>query len=137
VEKVIVSRQQIHHLCNSLVPNSSANNASSILFDALNKKRLYAAGLYGNRGLMTEFLRKEQLLSVEACDSLANEPHSLSPGLYGIFQGEFAFLLLWQDEKAFANISRKDLTCNLIRYMTELCENLVCFVAPKEVISTN
>lgn len=80
-----------------------------------------------------KFLKKEGVLEEKSADGLSSNLNLLEPGLYGI-SGKFAFFLVfWNNETAYKEVSRKDPACNFIKYLETLCDELVAVVSEDEV----
>eukprot|EP01018_Ginkgo_biloba_P033752 Gb_25339 [translate_table: standard] len=124
VEKVQLPEDEILLLCNELVPNSAVAVGEPpqirINFNALNERCLPVVGFYGDKQMMTEVFRNELFgLEIDNAVGLAQ----LEPGLYaGVVREEAILIFYWHQGEHFKDASRKDVSCNFIRYLVELCD---------------
>jgi hypothetical protein len=126
VEKVQLPQDQILLLCNELVPKSAGATGTQfaqmrINFNALNQRCLPVVGFYGNKQMMAEAFRKQGFLREEG---VLDE---LEPGLYTLVGESAIFVFYWHEGQDLREASRKDVSCNFIRYLVELSDYLyVC-----------
>ncbi|GLJ33416.1 hypothetical protein SUGI_0672530 [Cryptomeria japonica] len=130
VEKVHLPESEIISLCNKLVPFSASAAAYSdnpsqirINFNALKERCLRAVGLYGDKKMMICMLRNQGLLGDLVLSEM--EAGEFEPGLYVIVPANSAaaaVVFYWHQGQNFIKASRNDVSCNLIRYLVELCD---------------
>ncbi|GLJ34389.1 hypothetical protein SUGI_0691410 [Cryptomeria japonica] len=132
VEKVQLPHTEVLSLCNKLVPSSASAYLGeppriSINFNSLNQQCLPAVGFYGDKTMITRIFRKESL--VDGCVLAEMEGRLLEPGLYVSLpeEGCTVVVFYWHEGEHFKQASRKDASCNFIRYLVELCDSVyVC-----------
>ncbi|XP_057849511.2 uncharacterized protein LOC131060350 [Cryptomeria japonica] len=133
VEKVQLPEDEILGLCNKLVPASATSYSGNpprirINFKEFDRLYLSAMGFYGDKKMMIEIFHKQCLVG----DSVVSEMKlgQFMPGLYVIVPKEATGTLVafyWHEGEHFKEASRKDVSCNFIRYLVELCDYIyVC-----------
>lgn len=124
VEKVMLPQADIFDLCNRIVPNSAKllghENQQFLNFDLLNSLSVNPIGFYGNKSVMLEVFSKYGIVG-EAPLTLMRE-EKLLPGLYGILYEGTLHIFYWHQGQSLSDASRKDISCNFIRYLVELCD---------------
>eukprot|EP00741_Cyanophora_paradoxa_P015292 tig00000194_g14761.t1 len=134
VEKVIVTKSEVYRLCNDFAPGSSRERDAIVSFPTLNEAAVFPVGLYGNRGLILEYLARHANFPLDGRRILMDDPTRLNPGLYvWVGERESPHVFYWQAPNGFRDVNRKNVTCNFIRYMTELCDHTVCLLDSMEV----
>ncbi|GLJ34377.1 hypothetical protein SUGI_0691170 [Cryptomeria japonica] len=132
VEKVQLPQDEILSLCNKLVPSSASAYVGepprvSINFSVLNQQCLPALGFYGDKNMIIHIFRKESL--VDDCVLAEMERRLLEPGLYVSLpeMGSSIVVFYWHEGEYIKLVSRKNVSCNFIRYLVELCDSVyVC-----------
>ncbi|MCO5591628.1 hypothetical protein L7F22_045617 [Adiantum nelumboides] len=123
VEKVQVLEAEILKLCNTLAPASAKGKdgvIASINFDALNSQSASVIGFYGDKQFLTRIVQEKNL----APPSLVHDMHSncLRSGLYGCLNGDGRlYLFYWDARQEVVEANRKDVSCNFVRYLIDLC----------------
>lgn len=132
VEKVQLPQDEVLSLCNKLVPSSASAYAGEpprvhINFNSLNQLCLPAVGFYGDKNMVTRIFRRESLVDDSVLAEM--EGRLLEPGLYVSLPKERCRVVVfyWHEGELFKQASRKDVSCNFIRYLVELCDTVyVC-----------
>ena len=103
----------------------------SFSFERLNSRGMRTCGLYGCTAQISDWLVRKKLLddTTIQCQLLDGEP-----GLYCITNGgTLQFLFLRPTNDAFTKVSRKNATCNLFRYLVQLCEEVLIFLTEGDI----
>ena len=131
-QKVLVADGGIRQLAKLHSPGGRGNDQSDINFAQLNKISVTTVGLYGNSHGIEGWLVKRGLLDRQGRESL----HNAEPGLYCLSVGaSVQFLVHKATDNAFTELSRKNISCNLVRYLLDLCEHVLVFFAADETFS--
>ncbi|GLJ34392.1 hypothetical protein SUGI_0691490 [Cryptomeria japonica] len=94
-----------------------------INFDALNQLHLPAVGFYGDKKTMVQVFRKACLIHESVLAKM--EEARFEPGFYVTIPQEVAGILVafyWHEGDHLKEACRKDMSCNFIRYVVELCQ---------------
>ncbi|MCO5576993.1 hypothetical protein L7F22_030814 [Adiantum nelumboides] len=124
VEKVQVLEAEILKLCITLAPACAKGKdafIASIDFEALNSQSASIIGFYGDKQFLTKIIQEKNL----APSSLVRGMYSncLRSGLYACVNGDGKlYLFYWDARDQFVEASRKDVSCNFVRYLIDLCE---------------
>ena len=130
VKKVFIVPGSMHKLAN--LHGSEIGGDDSFTFDKLKDACVHTRGLYGDTGQVCKWLISEKLLDASTTHRLLDE----EPGLYCITNGgDVQFLFLRPTKDAFTRVSRKNATCNLFRYLVQLCDEVLVFFAEGDVES--
>ena len=135
VEKVTLLQSGIYNLCNRVVPTSVVHNLGQdkhqINFSQLNNSSLRIVGFYGNKNVMMDIFRSNH--TVDRSTLRLMEKGELPPGLYSSLQQKTLQLFYWhQGSSTMSPASRKDISCNFIRYLAELCSSVhICLDSPE------
>lgn len=135
VEKVTLLQSGIYNLCNRVVPTSVVHNLAQdkyqMNFSQLNNSCLRVLGFYGNKNVMMDIFRTHHI--VDPSTLLLMERGNLPPGLYSSLRRKTLHLFYWhQGRGALSPASRKDISCNFIRYLAELCDSVhICLDSPE------
>ncbi|XP_057849508.2 uncharacterized protein LOC131060346 [Cryptomeria japonica] len=132
VEKIQLAQDEVLSLCNKLVPSSAFAYLGEpprvrIDFNLLNQRRLPAAGFYGDKTMIIRIFRKESLVDERVLAEM--ERRRFEPGLYVSLPegGRKVLVFYWHEGEHFKQASRKEVSCNFIRYLVELCDRVyVC-----------
>ncbi|KAI5058757.1 hypothetical protein GOP47_0026927 [Adiantum capillus-veneris] len=129
VEKVQVLEAEILKLCNTLAPASSKGKDNVIVsmdFDALNLQEASVIGFYGDKTFLTKIFKEKNLAPSSLLISM--QSNCLRSGLYACVDADSKlYLFYWDARDQFVEASRKDVSCNFVRYLMELCETVfVC-----------
>jgi hypothetical protein len=128
VDKVVLPREEIFDLCNKLVPNSvrtgsARDRQQQINFDSLNLSSLPTIGFYGHKGVMLQIFSTVGILNNDTIQSMREE--KLQPGLHGVVHDDTLYVIYWhQGQDNLSAATRKDISCNFIRYLVELCDTV-------------
>ncbi|XP_057831411.1 uncharacterized protein LOC131042113 [Cryptomeria japonica] len=128
VEKVQLPEDEIVGFCNRLVPASASACSGDlpqirINFDALNQLHLPVVGFYGDKKTMVQVFRKALLIHESVLAKM--EEARFEPGFYVTIPQEAAGVLIafyWHEGEHLKEACRKDMSCNFIRYLVELCQ---------------
>ncbi|GLJ34388.1 hypothetical protein SUGI_0691360 [Cryptomeria japonica] len=128
VEKVQLPEHEILRLCNKFMPASASACLGNpprirIDFDGLNQRPFSAVGMYGEKKMLIRILRMKGLLEESVVAQL--EGGNFEAGLYIIVPLETTSPVVafyWHEGEHFREASRKDVSCNFIRYLVELCD---------------
>lgn len=88
--------------------------------------------MYGNKKMMIQYLKSEKVIQDETAENLLKNPSILEPGLYGVVSQFGLYLVFWHNETAFVEVSRKDPACNFIKFLEQLSDRILAFVAEEE-----
>ncbi|XP_057826276.2 uncharacterized protein LOC131038027 [Cryptomeria japonica] len=132
VEKVQLPQDEVLSLCNKLVPSSASVYVGEppqvrINFNLLDLKCLPTAGFYGDKSMIISAFRKESLVDDYVLAKM--ERGLFESGLYVSLpdKARSVVLFYWHEGEHFKQASRKDVSCNFIRYLVELCDTVyVC-----------
>ncbi|MCO5596634.1 hypothetical protein L7F22_050701 [Adiantum nelumboides] len=131
VQKVQVSEAHIAKLCNLVVPCSAKEDKDGRIthldFNALNTQSAHVVGFYGEKAIIAKIFRKEGLAPLDFLNRM--EANLLTSGLYASTNGlnGILCLLYWDGRQQAEEASRKDVSCNFVRYLEEICETVyVC-----------
>eukprot|EP01018_Ginkgo_biloba_P007841 Gb_06198 [translate_table: standard] len=126
VEKVHIPEDQILSLCNRIVPNAAETVCHSqqirIDFTALDKQSLQAIGFYGDKQMMARIFKDMGIIDDSILTQMEEE--RFEPGLYVGLLKELIVVFYWHQGAHLKNASRKDVSCNFIRYVVDLCDNV-------------
>ncbi|GLJ34354.1 hypothetical protein SUGI_0690750 [Cryptomeria japonica] len=112
VEKIQIPQDEVLRLCNKLVPSS--------------------AFAYLDKTMIIRIFRKESLVDERVLAEMEGKSRGrtgLEPGLYVSLPegGRGVVVFYWHEGEHFKQASRKDVSCNFIRYLVELCDRVyVC-----------
>ncbi|CAM6093207.1 unnamed protein product [Calypogeia fissa] len=128
VEKVILSPDEVFRLCNSMAAGSAKapEGRANIDFGSLNSKSMKVVGYFGSKEIMREVFQKIKLTDQrDVWAQMQND--SLAPGLYAWLGGNSLFIFYWHQGHSLPVASRKNMSCNFIRYIFDLCDTVcVC-----------
>lgn len=127
VEKVMLHQADIFDLCNQIVPGSARLlqhenqqfDQQSINFDLLKRFSVHPVGFYGNKTAMMEIFGGCGIVDDVTLKLMRED--KLLPGLYGALGEKILHILYWHQGESLSEASRKDISCNFIRYLVELC----------------
>ncbi|CAM6087744.1 unnamed protein product [Calypogeia fissa] len=134
VEKVILSPDEIFRLCNNITAGSAKapEGKANIDFGSLNSKSMKVVGYFGSKEIMREVFQKTKL--TEQGDVWAQmQNDSLAPGLYAWLGGNSLFIFYWHQGHSLPEASRKNMSCNFIRYIFDLCDTVYVCVEGKHL----
>ncbi|XP_059065183.1 uncharacterized protein LOC131038022 isoform X2 [Cryptomeria japonica] len=133
VEKIQLPQDEVIRLCNKLVPSSASASSGEpprvhINFNSLNQQRLAAVGFYGDKNMIIHTFRKESLVDDSVLAKM--EGRLFEPGLYVSLPDKVscAVVFYWHEGEQLKQASRKDVSCNFIRYLVELCDSVYVYV---------
>lgn len=125
VEKVITSKSAIMNYCNDIIPNSANELSNVIHFGKLNSVQHRPHGLLGPKHMLLRFM--EDLGVLPKDHTLARD---LTPGIYALSVNahtdgdKHTFVFYWPQADTFSNVSPKNLSCNIICYLMQLCRDV-------------
>ncbi|GLJ12791.1 hypothetical protein SUGI_0197900 [Cryptomeria japonica] len=135
VEKVHIPEDQIFHLCNQIVPNAAVKCPDiKIDFNSLNDISLPTIGFYGNKQMMARILKDMRVVD-NATLKLMQEGN-LEPGLYVSLLKEVIVIFYWHQGITLKDASRKEVSCNFIRYVVDLCDDVYACVEGNELFDS-
>ena len=110
-----------------LVGMRSVDRTERLDFDKLNRTTIKPVGLYGDRQNMCDWLAGKNIIDVSIFPT--------DPGLYCMSSAEcdMRFIVLVPTKDALTRMSRKNMTCNLMRYLLELCDEILVFYSAEDV----
>lgn len=135
VEKVTLLQGGIYNLCNRVVPTSVVHNLGQdkyqLNFSQLNNSCLRIVGFYGNKNVMMDIFRTNHIVDPSTLRLM--ETGELPPGLYSSLRHKTLQLFYWHlGSSTMSPASRKDISCNFIRYLAELCSSVhICLDSPE------
>ncbi|GLJ34369.1 hypothetical protein SUGI_0691060 [Cryptomeria japonica] len=132
VEKIQLPQDEVLSLCNKLVPSSASAFFGEpprvhINFNSLNQLCLPAVGFYGDKNMIIAAFRKESLVDYSVLAVM--EGGLFEAGLYVSLPDKVSCVVVfyWHEGEQLKQASRKDVSCNFIRYLVELCDSVyVC-----------
>eukprot|EP00117_Sycon_ciliatum_P002854 scpid6724/ scgid3016/ len=132
VKKWLLDKKTFTRFTSSL--GLAENKKSSWPVDSdLQARELATIGLYGNKERISEWLKQRISLCPTDVKMITDESR---PGLYCLNNGgNVQYLVFNAPEDAFAMISRKSISCLLIRCLVELCRPLLIFYSKDELSS--
>ena len=106
----------------------SADRTERLDFEELNHTTIKPVGLYGNMQNMCDWLAGENIIDTSIFPT--------DPGLYCVSSAEcdVRFIVLVPTKDALTRMSRKNMTCNLMRYLLELCNEILVFYDSEDVV---
>ena len=108
----------------------SQHSLAVLKHEHLRKNTVMTVGLYGNKGRIAAWLRERQLVDARSLRKLMD---GTDPGIYCLSNGgRVQFLVLRPTDNAFTEMSRKNISCNMVRYLLELCDEIMVFFAESE-----
>ncbi|KAH9288772.1 hypothetical protein KI387_032889, partial [Taxus chinensis] len=112
-----------------LVPDGAAitgqHSETKINFTALNERCLPVVGFYGDKRMMVEIFQNKGLIKDVVLSNL--QDGKFESGLYVQVLEKMLVIFYWHECEHLKNASRKDVSCNFIRYLVELCDSIhVC-----------
>lgn len=127
VEKVTLLQGEIYGLCKHVLPNSVRHQGREkylIEFAKLNNSSLRVVGFYGDKNVMTDIFRTHHI--VEASTLRLMEKGEFEPGLYASLRDTTLHVFYWHQGRGHTMpvASRKDISCNFVRYLVELCDTV-------------
>ena len=134
VEKVTLLQGEIFSLCKHVLPNSVRHQGREkylIEFAKLNKSSLRVVGYYGDKTVMMDIFRTHRI--VETSTLRLMEKGHFKPGLYASLRGTTLHVFYWHQGRGhnMPVASRKDISCNFVRYLVELCHVVhICLDSP-------
>ncbi|GLJ34394.1 hypothetical protein SUGI_0691510 [Cryptomeria japonica] len=128
VEKVQLPQDEVLGLCNKLMLSSASAYSGDppqirINFNALNQLHMPVVGFYGDKKTMVRVFRKACLIHESVLAKM--EAARFEAGLYVSVPQEPAGVLVafyWHEGEDLKEACRKDMSCNFIRYLVELCQ---------------
>eukprot|EP00117_Sycon_ciliatum_P002801 scpid10813/ scgid4163/ len=132
VKKWLLDKKTFTRFTSSL--GLAENKKSSWPVDSdLQARELATIGLYGNKERISEWLKQRISLCPTDVKMITDESR---PGLYCLNNGgNVQYLVFNAPEDAFATISRKNVSCLLLRCLVELCRPLLVFYDKDELSS--
>eukprot|EP00117_Sycon_ciliatum_P000211 scpid35867/ scgid0109/ len=132
VKKWLLDKKTFTRFTSSL--GLAENKKSSWPVDSdLQARELATIGLYGNKERISEWLKQRISLCPTDVKMITDESR---PGLYCLNNGgNVQYLVFNAPEDAFSSISRKNISCLLIRCLVELCRPLLVFYDKDELSS--
>ncbi|GLJ12793.1 hypothetical protein SUGI_0197940 [Cryptomeria japonica] len=135
VEKVHIPEDEIFHLCNQFVPNAAAKCSDiKIDFNSLNDISLPAIGIYGDKQIMAGILKDMKVVDDPILKLM--EEGSFEPGLYVSISQEILVVFYWHQGTLLKDASRKEVSCNFIRYVVDLCDDVYVCIEEKDVFDS-
>lgn len=135
VEKILVNRSAVKELCNTFSNSSTSETTDFIDFSPLKNISISTLGIFGSRREVVEFLRSHTFLSAAEYQKCLAEGEDkwLTTGIYVILRKQSPIVLFaWLPDSSFLSPSMKDISCNFLRYLQELCSQVVCVNNKKE-----
>jgi hypothetical protein len=145
VDKVFLPEEQILGLCNRILPNAADNqypdiridfksNQSDIRIKSLNQVSLPIIGFYGDKRTMGRILKEMGVVD----DSIHKqmEEEKFEPGLYVGHLEQVIIVFYWHQETHLKDASRKNVSCNFIRYVVDLCDDIYVCVEDHNLLET-
>ncbi|CAE6339231.1 unnamed protein product [Rhizoctonia solani] len=152
VEKIVIDQNSLGLLLNNMLPGSY-RSVSSIDFKSLDQLTIKPKGIYGNRQEIANFLR-----DIGCIDNIIHQHMNAPPnlddsaelsfptlrsGLYLVLSseqeqrnGQFeAYIVYWPEHTSWfdsANLSVQRNRVAFMRYLTQLCDQLVALVSAKQ-----
>ena len=128
VDKVHLPEEQILGLCNRVLPNSADNHEYPdirIDFKSLNQVSLPTVGFYGDKRTMGRILK--EMGAIDDSIHKQMEEEKFEAGLYVGRLEQVIIVFYWHQETHLKDASRKNVSCNFIRYVVDLCDDVyVC-----------
>ncbi|KAH9288582.1 hypothetical protein KI387_032699, partial [Taxus chinensis] len=129
---VMVSHQsgetEDNFIADLLVPDGAAitgqHSETKINFTALNERCLPVVGFYGDKRMMVEIFQNKGLIKDVVLSNL--QDGKFESGLYVQVLEKMLVIFYWHECEHLKNASRKDVSCNFIRYLVELCDSIHC-----------
>ena len=135
-QKVLVAEDGIRQLVVPYLDDSQtssvtrAGDCSWLDFTQLSQSKIKTVGLYGNKHGIGRWLVERCRLKQKAVGTLLESP----PGVRCISNGGNTQFLYYQPTAdAFIELSRKNLSCNMMRYVLELCDEVLIFYGEDEM----
>ncbi|KAL2635729.1 hypothetical protein R1flu_007208 [Riccia fluitans] len=129
VEKIILPRGQIFSFCKELDAESTRESQEgelSITFEKLDRSCLHVVGFYGNKDRLVKCFRCCNTIAPDDQVYSKMQDDSLFPGLYAVLAKDkkTLFVFYWHHGRALPNASRRDISCNFVRYLVDLCDSV-------------
>ncbi|KAL2635736.1 hypothetical protein R1flu_007215 [Riccia fluitans] len=129
VEKIILPRGQIFSFCKELDAESTRESREgelSITFEKLDRSCLHVVGFYGSKDLLLKCFRCCNTIAPDDQVYSKMQDDSLFPGLYTLLAKDkkTLFVFYWHHGQALPNASRRDISCNFVRYLVDLCDSV-------------
>ena len=125
--KVLVAEEGLYRL--TAAHHVSQSKKTGLNFQQLNCVSVQTIGLYGNAMNILRWLVEQKVFSSQASARLPPDP-----GIYCLNIGDHVQLLLFRPTAdAFTELSRKNLSCNMLRYLLELCDQVMVFYSGDEI----
>ncbi|KAJ7066394.1 hypothetical protein C8F01DRAFT_1123111 [Mycena amicta] len=147
VDKIIIAQESLKELINELSPGAYAS-LTKVNFKALDTVLVKPLGIYGSQSEIVDFLASSGAIDHETSLALrrpgndTRSPH-LRSGLYvlrtsNIGDSEPLFVIYWPDattwnDDAISSVRRNRVT--FLRYLTKLCDQVVCLISPEHARS--
>eukprot|EP01018_Ginkgo_biloba_P000786 Gb_23347 [translate_table: standard] len=133
VEKVHIPEDHILSLCNRIGPNATKTISHSqkirIDFTSLDQQSLQAIGFYGDKKMMARIFKDMGIIDDSILIQMEEE--RFEPAQYVGLLKELIVVIYWYQGTHLKDASRKDVSCNFIRYVVDLCDNVyACIEAP-------
>ncbi|KAL3686193.1 hypothetical protein R1sor_004215 [Riccia sorocarpa] len=133
VEKIILPRGQIVSFCQVLDAESAKESRGgelSLSFEKLDSCSLNVVGFYGSKDLLVECLRSYNTIALDDPVYAKMQDDSLFPGLYALLAlpERTLYVFYWYQGKSLPSASRKDISCNFVRYLVDLCDSVFILV---------
>eukprot|EP00005_Dracoamoeba_jomungandri_P004059 CAMPEP_0174252206 /NCGR_PEP_ID=MMETSP0439-20130205/1777_1 /TAXON_ID=0 /ORGANISM="Stereomyxa ramosa, Strain Chinc5" /LENGTH=2184 /DNA_ID=CAMNT_0015332715 /DNA_START=325 /DNA_END=6879 /DNA_ORIENTATION=- len=136
VQKLLLRKDGVRELCNTYVPNSFVSDYE-IDFSSLEDKKFVCVGVAGSAKAIVRYLLKQRVLEESLGEELLHDPTCKEKGIYAIVLAEIATLLLiyWHPDDIFEDVHPENTSCNLLRYMVELSDQLLLIFNEDEMKS--
>ena len=129
-QKVLVVDKTIQHLATKFGKGHTLASAWPS-DEGLQQHYVTTVGLYGNKGKMAAWLRDRKVLDPPSLKRLMDD--SL-PGVYCLSnESPVQYLVFRPTQDAFTEMSRKNISCNMVRYLLELCDEVLVFFAEPDL----
>eukprot|EP00871_Galdieria_phlegrea_P005018 jgi/Galph1/5517/GphlegSOOS_G4113.1 len=134
VEKILVIRSTITEICNDFLTDATNDNVDSINFTKLAKHRVSSLGIFGSHLEMGRFLYKFRFITASEYNELLQKGEKwLATGIYVVIRQCLPLILFtWLPSSSFQSPSMKDISCNFVRYLQELCNLILCLPTAEE-----
>eukprot|EP00698_Gefionella_okellyi_P021129 TRINITY_DN6757_c0_g1_i2.p1 TRINITY_DN6757_c0_g1~~TRINITY_DN6757_c0_g1_i2.p1 ORF type:complete len:2398 (+),score=351.14 TRINITY_DN6757_c0_g1_i2:352-7545(+) len=125
--------ETVTQLCNGFIAQSADAAKLQIDFAALNSVSVPIVALYGNKQEILRFLSVNHALGPKGRASFQSDT---KPGIYLSSNTAQLFAFLWHERaESFAKAERRDITCNMLRFLLEISSSVICVMSDAETKS--
>ncbi|KAK0489058.1 hypothetical protein IW261DRAFT_1602879 [Armillaria novae-zelandiae] len=143
VDKIIIAQDSLKQFANDRSPGAYVS-LTKVDFNILDQFSVKPVGVYGSKEEIVPFISSLTVVAPSLCQILTGPQSDLGPslrsGLYALDSPtwERLFVIYWPEDTtwnddAISAVKRNRVT--FMRYLTKICDQLVCMISPEQAAS--